>query len=118
MIRLVFYEALTQMIIFLGWWRERLRTNNQRREDRVLYAFFQKPDGRGNERGVEISCCDCGLVHYIWLDDLYENLELSNPVRPERYGYRLRLFGGGKASFFEGYNSLRDYLMRRRKAQW
>lgn len=91
--RLLAYEVLTQLIVWLGALRQRLMERQwwQPRHDRIfdLYEFDRW------------SCCDCGLQHaaeYFGPDHDCGHRPLHGlrivghcwPVRPKSYHYRLR----------------------------
>jgi len=80
MIRLVLYAILTQIIIVLARIRERVGKDWVIRKDRTFRFRAVKP-------GIAHTCCDCLLVHQLWVEgpDVVER-----PIRPSGYQYRLR----------------------------
>jgi len=87
--RIVLYELLTQLIVWLGKLRTRLTDGRghlvmQRKHARTFYAT--------NNEAAE--CCDCGLVHVHYPlhneEPRYPHFRMV-PLRPRDYRYRLRL---------------------------
>ena len=87
---MLFYEILTWAIIKLSdvrffylkkyYWR----TGFVLRKDREM----RLKDHRLKTSGLEFGCCDCGLVHFLFIDDK-DCLHII-PLRPIDYKYRLR----------------------------
>ena len=94
------YEALTQAIVALGAWRERL----------VFWFPTNEPKGRVFDvyRDEVFSCCDCGLEHRVEYfgpdhDCGHQPAKYAGktpivghmyPRRPNGYGYRWRKGAG------------------------
>jgi hypothetical protein len=92
------YCALTQVIIWLGWLREKLLgckgVWQTVRHDRTFYAS-------NNERWL---CCDCGLEHATYPPHGQEPVERAFrfvPVRIKGYDYRWRTLSGGSSPSFD-----------------
>lgn len=94
-LRLITYEVLTQLIIWLGLLRETVMRYQyeQVRVDRVFDVYSLE----------SWSCCDCGLAHrfrsfsdglekcnHYKPDDGLETIGHAWPIRPEGYAYMLR----------------------------
>ena len=88
--KLLFYKILTQLIILIGRLRDYLQIKLYFRTDRVCGTELIKEKGQPQMNGIpyaHISCCDCGLEHFFWIE---ENICFGMPIRPEEYNYRLR----------------------------
>lgn len=94
-LRLLVYDVLTQLIIWLGEARSRVIPYDsyalwQMRKDRVYYCSTYE----------SWECCDCGLTHYtrpLPGEKSKDPAYLSIPRRPIGYSYNLRL-GAGQSS--------------------
>ncbi len=96
--KLLFYEILTQIIIFLNRIRGVLKVDTHYRFDRICGFDWKKSwikDGNWDRMnkmmsGIpagQIECCDCGLTHLFWIED---NLFFALPIRPPDYKYKMR----------------------------
>lgn len=87
---MLFYEILTWLIIklsdarFLYLKKYFWKTGFVLRKDREL----RLKDHKLRINGLEFRCCDCGLVHFLFIDD-NDSLHFI-PLRPKDYKYRLR----------------------------
>jgi hypothetical protein len=84
--RILAYEVLTQLIIWLGKLRTKVAAGvvMQRKHDRTFYA--------SNCEAAE--CCDCGLVHIHYPlhgEEMREKHFRLVPQRPRDYRYKLRI---------------------------
>lgn len=78
------YELLTQAIIILG----ELRTQAIKNKGHVILKgrTFCAPLKDGDWGFIE-ECCDCGLMHRVFLKG---NNQYGQPLRPKDYEYKLR----------------------------
>ena len=87
------YELLTQLIILLGWLRRKVSRHEAPVRDR-LYAdkferltYYEQHRWPGIKKYLPISCCDCGLRHWV---TVVKDYHLALVIRPPSYEYRHR----------------------------
>lgn len=87
---MLFYEILTWWIIklsdirFFHLKKYHWRTGFTLRKDREM----RLKDHKLRTNGLEFRCCDCGLVHFLFIDG--DDCIHFIPLRPKDYRYRLR----------------------------
>ncbi len=97
--RLWLYEILSQMIVLLGWARERISRSKWMRATRKDRTFHVSLEPFTDQNYWEYwDCCDCGLQHKVYRQQ--KELILW-PIRPKSYRYRLRLFAAKPAPFVD-----------------